>query len=100
AEAQSTAPSARAGGWMGRISLDDLRPEMRGALQGARPGLITPVIRLPSGFAIIKVEEDEPADVAAMATGGSAAAVKFVYDVSGFVDAPVSLDALPPGADV
>ena len=99
AAAESTAPSARAGGWLGRVSIDDLRPEMRGALQGARPGLVTPVIRLPSGFAIIKVVEDEPADVAAMATGGSAAAVKFVYDISGFVDARVSLEALPKAPD-
>jgi tetratricopeptide (TPR) repeat protein len=101
AKAESTAPSADIGGWLGKLPLAQLRPEMRSALQGLRPGHISSVVRLPIGFAIFKVEDDEPSDAttavgAALASSG---AVKFMYDVSGFVDARVSLESLPRAPD-
>jgi hypothetical protein len=93
ASTESIAPSGSAGGWLGRLPLEQLQPDLRGALAGARPGFVTPPIRLPIGYAIVKVEEDEAPDVATSASIGPTA-VKFLYDVSGFVDARVSLEAL------
>lgn len=56
AQAMSTDPNASRGGWMGSQKLADLRPEMRQALAGIVPGEITGIIRLPTGFSILKVE--------------------------------------------
>jgi PPIC-type PPIASE domain len=97
ARAESIAPSADLGGWLGRVPVPQLRPEVRTALEGIAPGHITPVIRIPTGFAIFKVEEDEPSAEnakvgAALASSG---AVKYVYDVGGFTDARLSLETLP-----
>jgi tetratricopeptide (TPR) repeat protein len=101
AQAESTAPSAASGGWLGRLPLSQLRPEVRRALEGVTPGHVTAVVRLPTGFAIFKVEEDEPADVAAPVAAALAAsgAVKYVYDVSGFTEARAALESLPKPAD-
>src|SRR5512134_1760717 len=63
ARAESTAPSAEIGGWLGKVTLAELRPEVRQALEGVKPGRTTPIVRIPTGFAIFKVEEDEPSDI-------------------------------------
>jgi hypothetical protein len=96
AKTESTAPSADIGGWLGKLPFAQLRPEMRGALQGLQPGHVSSVVRIPTGFAIFKVEEDEPVDTPAAvgAALASTGAVKFMYDVSGFIDARVSLESL------
>ena len=102
AKAESTAPSADLGGWLGKLPVAQLRPEMRSALQGLGPGSISPVVRIPTGYAIFKVEEDEAPDTSPAAVGAdlaSTGAVKFLYDVSGFVDARVSLESLPKAPD-
>jgi FG-GAP-like repeat/PPIC-type PPIASE domain/ASPIC and UnbV len=97
ARSESTAPSADLGGWLGRVPVLQLRPEVRTALEGLTPGHITPVIRIPTGFAIFKVEEDEPSEETAKvgAALASSGAVKYVYDVGGFTDARLSLETLP-----
>lgn len=101
AEAESTGPNAASGGWLGKLPLSQLRPEVRRALEGVTPGHVTPVVRLPTGFAIFKVEEDEPADVASSVTASLAAsgAVKYVYDVSGFTEARAALESLSKSPD-
>src|SRR5688572_33441899 len=55
AEAQSIDPSARRGGLIGPVALSALRPEMRAALQRLEAGQVSPVIRLPLGFAVIQL---------------------------------------------
>jgi tetratricopeptide (TPR) repeat protein len=96
AKAESTAPSADNGGWLGKVQLAQLRPEVRRALEGVTPGQLAPVVRIPTGFAVFKVEEDEPARGAADVDGAlaSSGAVKYVADVSGFTEARVSLESL------
>jgi tetratricopeptide (TPR) repeat protein len=87
---ESTAPSAENGGWLGKLPLAQLRPEVRQALDGLTPGRFTGAIRIPTGFAIFKMEEDEPAAEAApgvSAALASSGAVRYVYDVSGFTEA-------------
>lgn len=97
AVAESIAPTAAAGGWLGRTPLAQLRPDVRQAIEGLRPGQLSAIVRLPTGFAIFKVEADEPG----VGTGpigaelSSTGAVKYVYDVGGFSDARTSLELLP-----
>jgi tetratricopeptide (TPR) repeat protein len=102
AKAESTAPSAENGGWLGQVSLLQLRPDVRSALEGVTPGHLTSVVPIATGFAIFKVEEDEPSGGppgSVAAELASAGAVKYVFDVSGFTDARVSLETLPKAAD-
>ena len=43
------------GGLLGKVDPSTLREEIRTALRGLAPGQISPVFRIPSGFAIVKV---------------------------------------------
>ncbi|HEV8392734.1 MAG TPA: FG-GAP-like repeat-containing protein [Vicinamibacterales bacterium] len=108
-------PSAANGGLVGPAAAADLRPEIRSALDRLRVGEVSGVVRLPTGFGILKRVADveavtgdpSPASGAAtvMASGvtpalGSAGSVKYVYDLSGYVETVLSLRqaALPPDA--
>jgi hypothetical protein len=102
AKTVSTAPSADDGGWLGKVTISQLRPEVRSAVQGLRPGDLTRVVRLPTGFAIFKVESDDPAEAGAESVSAAIAAtgaVKFVYDLSGFTDVRTAIESSspPPG---
>jgi hypothetical protein len=69
---------------------------MRAALQGLKTGQLTPVVRLPTGYAIFKVEEDDPAEIQAESVNAALAAtgaVKFVYDLSGFTDTRTAIES-------
>jgi hypothetical protein len=48
-------PTSSDGGYMGLLDRSSLRQELRDALHGVDPGQITGVIRLPSGYALLKV---------------------------------------------
>jgi hypothetical protein len=96
ARAESTDPTANLGGWLGRLPFTQLRPEVRAALAGLKPGQVTGVIRLPIGFAVFRLEEDEPSALPTGRVGQGLAAtgvVKFVYDFGGFTEARASLEA-------
>src|SRR5207249_4001340 len=45
--------TADAGGFLGRLNVAGLRPEVQRALRGVNVGQITPVIRVPTGYAIL-----------------------------------------------
>src|SRR5690349_7073135 len=47
-------PSAANGGLVGPVPLSDLRPQIRNVLDGLRDGELSPVVRLPTGFGILK----------------------------------------------
>jgi VCBS repeat protein/PPIC-type peptidyl-prolyl cis-trans isomerase-like protein/ASPIC/UnbV protein len=55
AVAWSTEPTARDGGFLGTLDPATLRPELREALNGVRAGQVTTIVRIPSGYAILKV---------------------------------------------
>jgi tetratricopeptide (TPR) repeat protein len=102
ARGESTAPSAEDGGWLGKLPLAQLRPEVRRALDGLAPGRFTDVIRIPTGFAIFKVEADEPAAVVAPGVSAALAAsgaVRYVYDVSGFTEARAAFASVSKAPD-
>ena len=108
-------PSAANGGLVGPVAVADLRPEIRSALDSLRAGDISGVVRLPTGFAVLKRVPDAEAGAGALfpASGatspmasaftsalGSTGSVKYVYDLSGYVETVLSLRqvALPPDA--
>ncbi|HET9361103.1 MAG TPA: peptidylprolyl isomerase, partial [Vicinamibacterales bacterium] len=107
----SVDPSASTGGLVGPVTLSDLRPELRSALERLTAGQLSDVVPLPTGFAILKivpaVEAAATAPVApsrladapmgsftsALSATGS---VKYVFDVSGYIDTTVSLRQYSP----
>jgi tetratricopeptide (TPR) repeat protein len=110
AKTLSIDPSADDGGLLGALDPSTLRPELRTALQGLRPGDITPPIAVPAGFAIVQVVAGQGAEAAASGPGpatidpanpGLAAvgSVKYVLGVSGLVEALAAQDQLSKAAD-
>jgi tetratricopeptide (TPR) repeat protein len=101
ARSSSTAPSANDGGWLGKQRVADLRPEVRAALQGLSAGQLTGVIRIPTGFAVFRVEPDDPGESASAVDAALAAAgsVRFVADLSGFTEARQSLEMFEKPAE-
>jgi tetratricopeptide (TPR) repeat protein len=55
-------PTSSDGGSMGRVDASTLRTELRDALKGIAPRQITGVVRVPSGYAILKVISPGDAD--------------------------------------
>src|ERR1700683_1940904 len=89
AREKSTDATSVDGGFLGRVDPATLRPELRNALQGLRPGELSRVVKLPSGYALLKVlPESEGASLdeinktrqAAIAAAGS---VRYVPDLDG-----------------
>lgn len=60
AKEKSTDPTSVDGGYMGRLSPEQLRPEFRDALKGIKPGQFTDVVHVPFGFAILAVLANAP----------------------------------------
>lgn len=105
AEAESIDPSAAAGGFLGKIALSSLRPDLRDALQGLKAGQLTPVVQIPTGFAILKLVEDadpantkavNPSRIPALAATGI---VNYLTQIGGFSEAETVLQGLPKPAD-
>jgi tetratricopeptide (TPR) repeat protein len=93
------------GGLLGKVDPATLREEMRTAIRGLGPGQVSPVFRLPSGFAIAKViepgeltgiEDSRRARQAAIRAEGS---IRFDLNVSGLNEADAALNnfAKPAG---
>ena len=102
AKAESIDPTAGAGGLLGRVTLSILPAFLKDALQGVKPGQLSPVVRIPTGFAILKVVDDtDPANINmnAPAAAGTANGVKYVIDLSGLVEAEALVQAFPKPAD-
>jgi tetratricopeptide (TPR) repeat protein len=104
AHAESIDPTANTGGLLGKLTVSALPPVLKDALVGVAPGQLSPVVRIPTGFAILKVvDETDPANInmngttpASLATQAS---VKYVIDVSGLVEAEAILQAFPKAKD-
>jgi hypothetical protein len=92
------------GGLLGPIALSALRPELRNAVQGLGVGQVSNVIRIPTGFAVVKVVPRADAgnsNASSVANPGVAAvgSVKYVLDVGGFAEASALLGQFPKPAD-
>jgi hypothetical protein len=95
--------TASRGGLIGRVSLSALRPELRSVLEHLPVGQLSPIIQVPTGFAVLKIMPDETESLtageslnAAVAASGS---MKVVLGVDGFMDSYFALDrySKPPG---
>ena len=95
-------PTAASGGLVGPVSPEDLRPELRAALEGRAVGELSPIFRLPTGFAVLKPVPDEAPGPASAASSdvpmgtftsalNAAGSVKYVYDLSGYTETALSL---------
>ena len=99
----SVDPSAGNGGLVGPVRIADLRPELRTALERLRTGEVSGILRLPTGFGVLKrVADVEPGPgegapgsgtttVMASAALASAGSVRYVNDVSGYVETVLAL---------
>jgi tetratricopeptide (TPR) repeat protein len=89
ARAESIDPTAASGGSLGTVSVSALRPEMRNALRAVAPGQIAPIVQVPTGFAIVKVEATPAAAVNSAPTPSVVAtgSVKYTLDVGGLTEA-------------
>src|SRR5579885_1634245 len=77
------------GGFLGVVDPASLREEIQTAIRGLQPGQLSPVFRLPAGFAIVKVlpaseltgmQDAERARRFAVSAEGS---IRFDFDISG-----------------
>ncbi len=99
ARAVSIDPSSSQGGLIGKISVASLRPELRAALAGLAPGQLSPIVRLPTGFAVLEILPDGAAAARANPNGYPAldatGAVKYALDAGGLAEVETSLDRFP-----
>jgi parvulin-like peptidyl-prolyl isomerase len=59
----SDSPSKANGGLVGPVTPDVLAPELQKAIEGLKPGDLTPVLRTARGFQVIKIESLEGATI-------------------------------------
>src|SRR6202522_2491778 len=113
ARRMSSDPSADNGGDLGAVKPEDLRAELRDALAQLRPGQVSPVIRIPTGYAILQlaVEEDararlptreEPGNQTMASAGAPSvtgrAVVRQVPETSGLLEVEAAFRAMPKPA--
>lgn len=97
AQEKSIDPTAGNGGHMGTMSLSALRPEMRNALKGIGPEQLSPIVRTPLGYAILKVVKPAAVENNTGSPGGAAStaavgSVKYALTLGGLGEAELSLN--------
>jgi tetratricopeptide (TPR) repeat protein len=103
AKSDSIDPSATQGGYLELVDPRTLRPELREALKGLRPGQTTKVIAVPSGYVILKLlPEMQPGVAQGMGPGqgrnlplAGQGAVRYPADVAGQVLADMLFQKFP-----
>ena len=105
AKEKSTDSTSDAGGYMGKLDPSSLRPELRNALNGLAPGQISPIVQIPSGYAILKVvtaasiSQAESATRDRLAAVSATGSIRYTPNVSGIGEAESALFRFskPPG---
>jgi len=98
---KSTDATSVDGGLLGQVDPAMLRPELRDALQGLRPGELSRIVKLPSGYAILKVVTETgsaTADTVGRARQAALAAtssVRYGPDVAGNLEAWSAIAGIP-----
>ncbi len=103
AKERSIDPTGADSGYLGVTVLSSLRLELRNAVDGLGEGQLTPVVPLPSGYAILRVmrQGEIPVKRAPAPTGFGLAAtggIKYVQAVDGFAEAETAITAVPKAA--
>jgi hypothetical protein len=101
ARQKSTDSTAADGGSMGKVDPTTLRAELRDALQGLGPGQVSPIVKIPSGYAIMQVFADnEPpainsADPNRYLPLSGRGSVRYSPNISGAAEADAAFQAFP-----
>ena len=100
ARTESIDPSFERGGLIGPVARGELRPELREAIAGLKPGAVSGVTRVANGFAVLQLSLNRGAasgtgigqnEIPALAATGS---VKYTQSVDGFAEANTLLDGI------
>jgi hypothetical protein len=95
---KSVDPSSNDGGYLGALDPTQLRKELKSALVGLVPGQVSAIVRIPEGYAILKLLPkalDGNAPVKPPVTRqalSSAGSVRLTYDYAGFAAALRAVD--------
>lgn len=102
AKEKSTDSTAADGGYMGNVDPTSLRAELRDALKDLQPGATSGIIKLPSGFAILKMLKAEgstgssnavdPNQILPLSARGS---IRYSANVAGAPEADAAYQAYP-----
>jgi tetratricopeptide (TPR) repeat protein len=101
AKQKSTDATAEDGGYMGKIDPATLRPELREALKGMEPGQTTGIVKLQTGYAIVKVlppsespevKNASPARIQPLVATGI---IRYAPNVGGKNEADLAFRSLP-----
>jgi tetratricopeptide (TPR) repeat protein len=102
AREKSTDATAVDGGLLGQVDPAMLRPELREALQGMRPEDLSRVVKLPSGYAILKVMANNESaagigsvELARQTALSAAGSVRYGPDVDGLLESWSAIPAIP-----
>lgn len=104
ARSQSTDPTANDAGYMGLTDPAKLRPELRDALRGVERGQITGIVRIPAGYAILKVLTEPPGgnanapDAGRMLALAGQSAILPTPDFAGYAEANLAFSRFPKPA--
>ena len=101
AKSKSIDPKAEDYGYLGKVDVTQLRPELREALRGVAPNQVTRPVKVPGGFAILKVL---PASEGSVGQGMSPnldlplaarGSIRYPADVAGQVIADLAFQKYP-----
>jgi tetratricopeptide (TPR) repeat protein len=101
AKEKSIDATAADGGYMGKMDPATLRSELRDALKGIAPGHITGIVKLPSGYSILRVlppnespdsKDATPARILPLAATGS---IRYAPNVGGKGEADLAFRSFP-----
>lgn len=87
----STDPTSNDGGYLGKVNPETLRLEFRDALRDLKPGQVSGMVKIPAGFAFVKLlRQSEPqaadTDPARLLAVKGAMSVRLAIDVSGYAE--------------
>ena len=101
AHARSIDATAVNSGLLGKVDPGTLRQELRDAVQGLQPGQISKIVKIPSGYAILKLlpapegSALSATDRTRQAAIGATGSVRYLLDVDGLIEAYAKLMEVP-----
>ena len=104
AKAKSIDPTAQDGGYLGKVGVSTLRPELRDAVHGLKVGELSSVVKTPLGYAVLQVIPETTARGPIISyTGPDAIAatgsIKYTINEGGIIEAETALGTFPKPAN-
>jgi tetratricopeptide (TPR) repeat protein len=101
AKDKSIDPNAEDYGYLGKVEVTTLRPELRQALKGLAAGQVTSIVKVPGGYAILKVLSDSEGSVGQGMSANrdlplsARGSIKYPADVAGQIIADLAFQKYP-----